>query len=117
MEANIELLSIKIRDLLGYLLRIISSILFSCSIMDTQCGFKLYQKKIAKRIFSNIVTKGFSHDIKIVYICLKFNYKIKELPVKWTHMSDGKLNIIYHPLIMFVEIIKIYFSIKIKSKI
>ncbi len=104
----------KIRNLLGYLLRIISTILFGSSIMDTQCGFKLYKKKIAKKIFSKLITKGFSHDVEIVNICLKFNYKIKELPVKWTHMSGGKLNIIYDPLIMFIEIIKIYFSIKNK---
>jgi dolichyl-phosphate beta-glucosyltransferase len=104
----------KIRNLLGYLLRIISKILFSSPIMDTQCGFKLYKKKIAKKIFSKLITKGFSHDVEIVNICFKFNYKIKELPVNWTHISGGKLNIIYDPLIMFIEIIKIYFSIKNK---
>ena len=108
---------LKIRDLLGSLFRIISSVLFGSSIMDTQCGFKLYKKKCAKKIFSNIITNGFSHDIEIVNICMKFNYKIKELPVKWTHMSGGKLNIIYHPLIMLIEVIKIYFRTQNKLKI
>ena len=43
--------SLMIRRLLGYILRFILSIFFNFKIKDTQCGFKLYHKSIAKKLF------------------------------------------------------------------
>lgn len=104
--------SIKIRNFFGSLFRILISLLFGTNILDTQCGFKLYKKKIGKKIFSKIHTKGFSHDIEVLIICLKNGYNIKELPVNWSHVSGSKLNLFYHPFSMFIELFKIYFNEK-----
>ena len=45
--------------------------------------FKLYEKFIARKIFSRIKLLGYEHDIEIVLLSKKFNYKILELPVSW----------------------------------
>ena len=43
------------------------------------------KKKIAKKLFSSIISKGFEHDIELALILKKNNIKIVELPITWTH--------------------------------
>ncbi len=100
------------RNLLGHVFRLITYKLFNIAELDSQCGFKLYKKKIAKKIFSMVNSKRFAHDIEIVIISRNLGYKISQLPVKWIHKPYGKINIFYHPFVMFFDLIRIYFSNK-----
>ena len=79
------------RKILGIIFSFLLNILFNIDIKDTQCGFKLYKKKIAKRIFSKIKDTGFVHDVEVVLFSKKYNYGLKELPVKWIHRNESKL--------------------------
>ena len=74
------------------------------NIKDTQCGFKLYKAKIAKSIFNQIYDNGFIHDVEVVLIASRENYNLKELPVKWIHKSNSKLNLFKDPIIMFIKL-------------
>ena len=82
-------------------------ILFNIQIKDTQCGFKLYKSKIAKKIFNEIHDNGFVHDVEVVLIATKYGYEIKELPVKWIHKNNSKLNLFKDPLKMFLKLINL----------
>ena len=39
------------RKIIGALLRVLISFFLGIKIKDTQCGFKLYEKKLAKKFF------------------------------------------------------------------
>lgn len=93
------------RIFLGKIFRFLINILFTIEITDTQCGYKLYQKKIAKKIFKKIKMSRFEHDLEIVLNAKKLNHPIIELPVKWIHKSNSKLNIIIDPIRMFLGIL------------
>ena len=95
------------RKLLGIIFQIIVFIFFDKSIKDSQCGFKLYNKKYAKNIFKKLKTFGFAHDLEIINLLKEKKIIIEELPVTWTHMDKGKLNVFTHPLKMLIEIILI----------
>jgi dolichyl-phosphate beta-glucosyltransferase len=92
------------RNVIGKTLSILINFILRIKIADTQCGFKLYNKSVAKKIFSKITRLGYEHDIEIVLIAKNNNIAIKELPVSWTHKSGSKVNII-------VDSIKVLFSI------
>ena len=80
------------------------------NIKDTQCGFKLYSKLIAKNIFSQLKFLGYEHDIEIVLLLKRKKIKVVELPVTWNHVPDSKVNI-------FVDSFKTFFKILlIKNK-
>ena len=96
-----------LRNILGGFFKVLSFLLFDLKIDDTQCGFKLYKKNIAKKIFRNLYEKGYVHDVEISYKCLKKQIKIIELPVKWVHKSDGKINIFLDPFKMLISLIKL----------
>jgi dolichyl-phosphate beta-glucosyltransferase len=93
-----------IRFFLGKLFSFSIKHILNISLADTQCGFKLYKKKIAKNIFTQLSNFGFTHDLEIVLISKGKKIKIKEFPVKWTHRDGSKLNIFYDSLIMFINI-------------
>jgi dolichyl-phosphate beta-glucosyltransferase len=96
------------RIIVGNIFIFLSKFLFQINLSDTQCGFKLYKSTYAKKIFKRILTDGYMHDIEICIIANKLNLKIIELPVKWTHMPDSKIN-------FFRDSIKIVFNLlKIK---
>ena len=99
------------RKLLGHIFSAILKLLFGIEFKDTQCGFKLYKKIVAKKIFSNVYDKGFVHDVEVTLISKKLKYKIKELPVKWTHKNDSKLNLLVDTIKMFIKLL----FIKIKK--
>ena len=102
------------RKVMGNFLNIILKVVFEkklSQIKDTQCGFKLYPKKIAKKIFKNIFTLNFAHDIEILIKLSKQRIKVIELPIRWKHYSESKVNII-------TDSFKIIFSIfKIKNRL
>ena len=106
-ESNVKF--ILIRKFVGLIFIFITHMLFNIKILDTQCGFKLYKKKIAKKIFSKLKENGFIHDIEIVLLAKNNNYIIKELPVTWSHKYNGKVNLISDSLKMLINLIKLKF--------
>ena len=101
------------RKLIGKILNIFIELILSKKISyikDTQCGFKLYPNIIGKLVFNKISIFNFAHDIEILTILVKKNIKVLELPIKWKHHDDSKVNI-------FLDSIKFLFSIfQIKRK-
>lgn len=98
------------RKFLGKILRLLINWILNIKIRDTQCGYKLYRKSIAKKIFKKLTINGFEHDLEIVIISKKMLYEIVEVPVRWIHKKHSKLNILVDPLKMFLGLIKIRIS-------
>ena len=93
------------RYYLGNIFNQLVSIIFSLSIRDTQCGFKLYHKSYARKIFSKLKEYRYSHDVEIAVLLKKNLTKIYELPIKWVHRDKSKLNIFTDGLNMIFKLI------------
>ena len=65
----------------------------------------IYEKSKAKKLFSNMMVKGFAHDLELVLIARKLRFSIKELPIKWTHKDGSKVNIFFEPIKMFLTLL------------
>ncbi|MBN1806901.1 MAG: glycosyltransferase [Sedimentisphaerales bacterium] len=59
---------------------------------DTQCGFKIYKGDVARRLYRDCITDGFTFDIEIIMRAQKKGYKIKEFPIDWTCDRDSRLS-------------------------
>ena len=95
------------RKIIGNLLRFLINFILAIKIQDTQCGFKLYEKDLAKKIFSKIKFVGFEHDIEIVLLLKRKKIKVIELPVTWNHVPDSKVNILTDSFKTFFKILLI----------
>jgi len=72
-------------------------------INDSQCGFKLFKKEAARRIFKRLIVYGpeaklakkpflGALDVEVLFIAKLLGYKIKELGVTWTYAPTTRLN-------------------------
>jgi len=80
-------------------------------IIDTQCGFKGFKREVVKTVFSRCKIDGFSFDVEALYLSRKYNFKIKEIPIRWENSALSKVSPIKHSLQMFRDLI----GIKIKD--
>ncbi|MBN2270789.1 MAG: glycosyltransferase [Sedimentisphaerales bacterium] len=59
---------------------------------DTQCGFKIYKGNVARHLYGECITDGFTFDIEIIIRAQKEGYRIKEFPIDWTCDRDSRLS-------------------------
>ncbi len=95
------------RKLIGLVFIFLTKLFFNIKLNDTQCGFKLYPKKVGKKIFKNLIDKRFAHDIEIVLLAERYNIKILEMPITWVHKNNSKINFLRDSLNIFFSLKKI----------
>jgi dolichyl-phosphate beta-glucosyltransferase len=71
------------RRLLSEGLRHIVRIGFGLSHHDTQCGFKLFSRDAADRLFSVQRINGFSFDLELLFIASRSGLRVTEVAVRW----------------------------------
>jgi dolichyl-phosphate beta-glucosyltransferase len=76
-------------------------------IKDTQCGFKMFSRKIAKDLFPMLTIDGFAFDVELLYLCRKMGFEIAEVPISWKHDDRSTIKPFRDSLMMFYEILKI----------
>jgi len=58
---------------------------------DTQCGFKLFESRTAKDIFSRSRIDRWGFDIELLAIARRLGYPVKEVGVLWADDPNSKL--------------------------
>ena len=107
-ESNVE--SSIIRRILGLFFIIFIRVLFNIKLKDSQCGFKVFHKNYALKVFKKISSFRFAFDIELVILLKKSKIKIIELPLKWVHQNGSKLNLLYDMPKMIYDIFIIRFK-------
>ncbi len=79
------------------------------TVSDTQCGFKVFRRPVAKKLFAKLRTPGFMFDIEIILLAKKYHYKLAEFPVNWTSDPDTKFKPISGGLKDLLELARIKF--------
>jgi dolichyl-phosphate beta-glucosyltransferase len=74
---------------------------------DTQCGFKLFNGKKARRIFERLTTAGFGFDPELLFLAKRDGLKIREVPVRWSHAEGSKVHFMKHATVMFLDLVRI----------
>lgn len=77
---------------------------------DTQCGFKLFTKDAAKRIFSRQTIWRWGFDMEILYVAKKLGYNIKQVPVSWFNDERSRIQSFRTFTTTFCELVKIKFN-------
>ena len=72
---------------------------------DTQCGFKLFTREAAQKVFSQSVIDGFSFDVEALYLAQRAGYKVKELPVRWRNDPDSRVQAFSDGARMLFEVV------------
>jgi len=99
-----------IRIILGFCFKKLIKFLFNVNISDTQCGFKVFHRSYAKKIFKKIKSYRFAFDVELTILLRKNKITIIELPLKWVHQDGSKLSLFYDVPKMIYDIFIIKFK-------
>ncbi|CAA6661747.1 unnamed protein product [Spirodela intermedia] len=75
-------------------------------IRDTQCGFKMFTRTAARRLFTNVRLKRWCFDVELVYLCKHLKIPMIEISVSWSEIPGSKIRLtsILHMLFELVLI-------------
>jgi dolichyl-phosphate beta-glucosyltransferase len=73
---------------------------------DTQCGFKLLDGEIARKLFENIVTPGFAFDVELAWLARRAGYRVVEVGIVWENSADSRVSLLTDPPRMIMEILR-----------
>ncbi|KAI9083371.1 hypothetical protein K1719_034585 [Acacia pycnantha] len=66
-------------------------------IRDTQCGFKMFTRAAARKLFTNVRLRRWCFDVELVYLCKWFGIPVSEISVNWSEIPGSKVNLLSIP--------------------
>jgi dolichyl-phosphate beta-glucosyltransferase len=94
------------RKYIGRVFNGIVNMLLLPGIADTQCGFKMFLRPVARYLFSRTKADRFSFDVEVLFLARKAGLKMVEVPVNWTNVPGSKINLAVDSASMFLDLLK-----------
>ncbi len=63
-------------------------------VTDTQCGFKFFERSVARQLFACQKIDGYMFDVEILALAQAFGHRIKEVPIRWRDDGDSRLQLV-----------------------
>lgn len=84
-------------------------------IHDTQCGFKLMRGELARSVFAQTRTRGFSFDVEVLARARRAGAKLAEFPVSWVDVPGSTFHPARHGLNSFAALAAIQWRLHEES--
>ncbi len=92
------------RHLIGRINNLIIKVTALRGFEDTQCGFKMFNRRAAEDLFNVQQMIGIGFDIELLFVAKKRGYSIKEVPITWYFDADSRMRLVGDSLNLLVEI-------------
>src|SRR6266481_4391191 len=96
-----------LRQVYGRIFNLALRLILGLNFKDTQCGFKAFTRQAAQEIFPRQRIERWGFDPELLYLARKFGFKVKEVPVVWSHSEGTRISPLRDGIRMFVEVLKI----------
>lgn len=78
------------------------------SIRDTQCGFKLFTRSTARKLFTSLHVERWAFDVELLFLAERLKVPMTEVAVRWTEIDGSKLTPFWSWLQMGVDLFMIW---------
>jgi dolichyl-phosphate beta-glucosyltransferase len=106
-ESNIEVHQAWPREMMGKIFNILLRSLLPIDFMDTQCGFKMFNRKATDLILPRMHLDGFAFDVEMLIIAQVHRLRVAEVPVVWKNVLDSRVHPIRNSLEMIRDVLKL----------
>ena len=72
---------------------------------DTQCGFKMFRRSVARQIFPLQRLGGWAFDVELLFLAQQRGFRIDEVPVEWQESDESQVDF-YTPFQMAGDILR-----------
>jgi dolichyl-phosphate beta-glucosyltransferase len=94
-----------LRKCIGKSAKLITKLMFNLPITDTQCGFKLFESRLAKLLADEQISHRFGFDVEYLVRAHKKGSPIKEVGVRWHDKEGGKVHPVKDSIRTFKELL------------
>ena len=91
-ESNLPVRQPWYRELVGRAGNLLVRLMAVHGIADTQCGFKLFPREIARRLFGAQRMTGIAFDMEVLFLAQRLGLRIAEIPVTWIDNPDTRIS-------------------------
>jgi dolichyl-phosphate beta-glucosyltransferase len=81
------------REMSGIVFNRIMRLITGLPFADTQCGFKLFRRDVARRVFPLQRLDGFSFDVEDLFVAHTLGIPTIEVPVRWDNVEGTKVGL------------------------
>ncbi len=106
-DSSVEISQPWYREGMGRIFNVFVQMMVIRGYVDTQCGFKCFDRDKVIPVFSQMLVDGFCFDVEFLFIAKKRGLKIKEIPVQWSDVLQSRVNVISEPIRMFLDLLRI----------
>jgi dolichyl-phosphate beta-glucosyltransferase len=106
-ESNIVKRQPWYRELVGRLGNVLVRMAAVRGIADTQCGFKLFPRELAQKLFLVVRLTGAAFDVEVLFVAQRRGLKIAEVPVTWIDSPDTRFNRVTDSLDALKDLVRI----------
>lgn len=82
------------RGITGRLFVRLARAILPVSVQDTQCGFKMFRREVARRLFGPCRETGYLFDLYILAMAARLGYTPAEVAVSWADIPGSKVRIV-----------------------
>jgi len=97
----------RMRELAGILFNKFVQVVLWIPFVDTQCGFKAFRMDRTRILFEQQRIERFGFDPELLYLARHHGLRAVEIPVRWAHHPETKVNVYRDSLLMFLELLAI----------
>jgi glycosyltransferase involved in cell wall biosynthesis len=107
-ESVLEVRQPAYREYMGRIFNLIVRLLTRLPFRDTQCGFKLFRRDVARDLASRQTLDRWAFDVELLHLAVrKRGYTVAEVPVRWVNSPRTTLNALTDSLDMLREVLRI----------
>jgi dolichyl-phosphate beta-glucosyltransferase len=106
-RSRIERPQPRYRDFMGRTFNLAVQLLAVPGLRDTQCGFKLFDGDLGRSLAAAQKVDGFAFDVELLFLARSWGVEIHEIPVRWRHVEESRVQPVRHSADMFVDLLRI----------
>lgn len=103
------------RRAVGWAFRWMTRALFHLPFADTQCGFKGFQRRAAREIFSRSCIHGFTFDVEMLLLAQRLGFSVAEVPIRWADNPESSVRLSKHLVQICSELGAIFIRLRLGS--
>ncbi len=104
------------RRLAALIFRAIRRRLLLSAIRDTQCGFKLFRREVARELFAAARLDGWLFDCEVLALAVARGYRVREVGVLWGDVPASRVRPLREAVRTLRELLSIRRRLKLESR-
>jgi len=95
------------RYFIGQCFRLLRRLSLNVSVLDSQCGFKLFKAEAAMKLFPVSKIDGFAFDVELLFLAQRAKLKVAEVAVNWYDSASTRVNLLTDPFKMLRDMLRV----------